>query len=285
MHDESAPKLAKWPFYVGDILLLGLASYIGICGTSTRGPLELWPTVILACCVAGGAILSILPHLLEYRVISRLAEVGALTPATTYVQNLESVAARIAEATGRWQNVQEGADKTAAASRQIVERIETEAKAFTEFMAKANDSEKATLRLEIEKLRRGEGEWLQVAVHTLDHIHALHQGAVRSGQPNLITQMTHFQNACREVVRRVGLMPFMAAPDEKFDPRRHRAFELPGDPPPEATIAETVAPGFTFQGQMLRPALVRLAGDPVGDPSDQSVPVAEPSAPTPGITD
>jgi hypothetical protein len=59
-------------------------------------------------------------------------------------------------------------------------------------------SGKNHLRLEIEKLRRGEGEWLQVMVRVLDHVQALHLAGQRSGQRNLIEQLTHFQNSCRD---------------------------------------------------------------------------------------
>ena len=58
------------------------------------------------------------------------------------------------------------------------------------------------VRLEVEKLRRAEGEWLQVLVRVLDHVYALHLGALRSGQPNLIEQLSNFQNACRDAARR-----------------------------------------------------------------------------------
>ena len=47
-----------------------------------------------------------------------------------------------------------------------------------EFLAKANDSEKGFLRLEVDKLKRAEGEWLQTLVRILDHVNALHQGAL-----------------------------------------------------------------------------------------------------------
>jgi molecular chaperone GrpE (heat shock protein) len=37
------------------------------------------------------------------------------------------------------------------------------------------------------------------------------------------------------------------------------------NPPADGVVAETLAAGFTFQGRLVRPALVRLraAGDPV----------------------
>ena len=121
-----------------------------------------------------------------------------------------------------------------------------------------NDNEKAALRLEVEKLHRGEVEWLQVLVRILDHVFALNAAAARSGQPRLAEQITQFQNACRDAARRIGLMPFAAAPDEPFDAERHQAVDMESEPPAEAVVAETVGAGFTFQGRLLRPALVRL---------------------------
>ena len=121
-----------------------------------------------------------------------------------------------------------------------------------------NDSEKAALRLEVEKLRRGESEWLQVLVRILDHVFVLHAAAVRSGQPKLVEQIANFQNACRDVARRLGLVPFSAGPDEPFNAERHQAVSGEDKPPANAAVAETVGAGYTFQGRLLRPALVRL---------------------------
>jgi len=154
--------------------------------------------------------------------------------------------------------VQGAAEKTANAARDIGERMASEVKAFTEFMQRANDSERATLRLEVEKLRRAEGDWLQVLVRMLDHVFALHQGALRSGQPALIEQVGNFQNACREAARRVGLTPFAANEAEPFDAQRHQLIEESATPPPDALVADTVAAGYTFQGRLVRPALIRL---------------------------
>ena len=92
----------------------------------------------------------------------------------------------------------------------------------------------------------------------LDHVYALHQGALRSRQPNLIEQVGQFQTACRDAARRVGLMPFTASDSEPFDAQRHQLIETNGKPSEGATISETIAAGYSFQGKLLRPALVRL---------------------------
>jgi molecular chaperone GrpE (heat shock protein) len=110
-------------------------------------------------------------------------------------------------------------------------------------------------------------------MRVMDHIYALHLAAERSGQPQLASQIGSFQNACRETARKVGLLPFVAGPAEKFDPKRH---QTAGGIAPEAgaPIAETLAVGYTFQGRQLRPALVRIANAP-----RESQPIAPADAP------
>lgn len=259
MHEAMAPKLTKWPFVLADALLLGSAGWLSV---QSARPLPLWAMGLIAGCVSGAALVGIVPFLLEYRALEKAAVAESLTTAVSHIQNLESIASQISGATGLWQTVQGQADKTAAAAQAIAERMGSEVQSFNELMQRLNDTEKATLRLEIDKLRRAEADWLQVLVRILDHVFALHVGALRSGQPNLVEQVGHFQNACREAARRVGLIPFWANPDEAFDPERHQVLEGQGQVPAGALIAETVATGYGFQGRLLRPALVRLQVSP-----------------------
>jgi len=99
----------------------------------------------------------------------------------------------------------------------------------------------------------------------LDHVFLLHAAAARSGQPKVAEQISQFQNACRDVARRIGLTPFVAAPDEPFNAERHQVIDGESKPDANALIAETVGAGFTFQGKLLRPALWKLRGGGSGD--------------------
>ncbi len=261
MSDLIAPKLSKWPFFVGDALLLGTAYFITY---QSKFALGHWELCFVVLCVVGGALLGVAPFLLEYEALVKATQARELTSAASLLKNLEGIAAQISGATGKWQDAQEQADKTAAAAREIAERMTGEVQAFTEFMKRANDSERANLRLEVEKLRRAESDWLQVLVRLLDHVYALHQGASRSGQPKLIEHVGNFQNACRDAARRVGLTPFAAGEGEPFDAQRHQLAEEGAKPPADAVVGETVATGYTFQGRLVRPALVRLRGDGAG---------------------
>lgn len=256
MANQSEPTLSKWIFFAGDAVLLALAWFIQWQG---HRPLNAAETGFIVLCCAVGAAFAAAPFVLEYRAALRSSETAELASATAQLQNLEALAAQVAAATAQWQTVQELSAKTAATARDIAGRVTAEAAAFGEFLQKANDGEKATLRLEAEKLRRAEGEWLQVVVRMLDHTFALHQAAVRSGQPGLIDQLGQFQNACRDAARRTGLVPLVPVNGEPFNPKLHQVLEGQAPPPPGAPITEIVATGFSFQGQLVRPALVKVS--------------------------
>jgi len=212
---------------------------------------------MLACAAAGAAV-AILPFVLEYRTAVRMVETGALISTVAEIRNLELLAVQINAATARWQVVQEHSNNSVNAAKDIAERMSQEAKAFSEFLLKANDAERANLRLEVDKSRRMEGEWLQIIVRLLDHTYALYKAAERSGQPSLVEQLGRFQNACRDVVRRIGLAPVIPAAGEPFDPQWHQSPEINPQDAAGMRIVDTVATGYTYQGRMLRTALVAL---------------------------
>lgn len=269
MNDRTPPCISKIPFFIADFGLLAAAVWVAL---HSPAPLALKPALLCSGLVIVAALFSILPYLLEYKAAVKFAESDQLNDAVGQIQNLEALASQISAATAQWQDVHTAAGKTASATREITARMDEALKGFVEFSQRANDSEKSALRLEVEKFRRAEGDWLQIVVRILDHIFALHQAAVRSGNPELSEQIGQFQNACRDAARRIGLTPFAAGVDEPFDEKRHKTLDsekaVSG-----STIAETMALGFTFQGRPLRPALVKLqaaearrAAAPAGEP-------------------
>jgi molecular chaperone GrpE (heat shock protein) len=253
MNDAANWKVPKWIFLIGDAGLMIFGYFFVL-----RSPVPIHHWEIAAGCVAVGAILGAIPFILDYRAMGRALEVNALGAVAEKIQNLEKLAAQISSATKEWTNAQVQAEKTSTVAKEIADRMAEEIRLFSEFMEKMNDSEKATLRLEVEKLRRGELEWLQVLVNILDHIFALHAAAVRSGDAKFAAPITTFQNACRDTARRLGLTPFAAEPNEPFDAERHQVAGSKETPPAGAVVAETMGSGYTFQGRLLRPALVRL---------------------------
>lgn len=271
MRDRLEFKMPRWPFFLGDAFLLGMACFIY---WESKYPLGRWEIIACGVCVGLGALLGILPYILEYRALLKLVETSALESVTDKIHKLETVAAQISGATNHWHSAQEQADKTAALAREIADRMGAEVRDFRQFMETINQGEKANLRLEVEKLRRAEGDWLNVLVHTLDHVYALYHAAERSGQAKLIGQLGQFQNACRDAARRIGLVPLLAHQADLFDDKRHKWAD--GETPPAgALIAEMLATGYTFQGKFLRPALVRTQGNGAPRTGEEKIPRPE----------
>ena len=271
MNDVTNWKVPKWPFFLANALLLALAAFFML-----RAPHAIQHWELAAACVALGAGLSLVPFYLDYRAMGKALEVNALGTVAEKIQSLEKLSAQIGTATNHWAVIQESvqteAGKTAAIAKDIADNMTEEVRRFSEFMQKMNDSEKATLRLEVDKLRRADGEWLQMQVRILDHVFALHTGAVRTGDARFIEPITNFQNACRETVRRLGLTPFDAGLGEPFDPDRHQLAGGQETIPSDAVIGETIAAGYTYQGKLLRPALVRLRENDAPTPAPPTKP-------------
>lgn len=268
MSEVSAPKVAKWPFLLADLILLGVA---GVIIQRGHYPLDNYELAAVVACTALGAWCFITPFLKEYEAVVKFAESASLSTVVGQIQNVENVAQEITSAQNFLQTIQHDNEKTVAAAKEIGDRMAAEAKSFAEFMQKANDSEKGHLRLEVDKLRRAEGDWIQVVTRMLDHTFALQHAAMRSGQRNLIDQLTQFQFALRDAARRVGLNVFGAEPGEAFDAQKHH----PADgkaPEGEATVAETTAPGYTYQGRVVRPAMVTLQTAESAEPAVTETP-------------
>jgi molecular chaperone GrpE (heat shock protein) len=278
MRERTVVRLPKWPFVLADVILLGVALFMMLAG---ERPLSAMAMGMITFCVGLGGWFCILPFLREYAAEVRGAETDTLAGTLEQIRKLESVASQISGATAHWQNAQEQSSRTVGAAKEIAERIVKEANSFAEFLRKANDTEKANLRLEADKARRAEGEWLQIVTRLLDHVYALTQAAGRSGQRGLIEQLGQFQNACRDVVRRVGLTPYVPKADEAFDERTHQLLNSGDTVPAGAVISDIVATGFTYQGQLLRRAVVRVrvggedgageVGQETGDPQLETV--------------
>jgi molecular chaperone GrpE (heat shock protein) len=251
---KAESRLPLWPFFVADALFVAAAALLFYRG---HQPLQWWEAALLVACTAAAAGSMIAPFWRRQRDEEFLAQVRVLAGAASQLQQLEQLAAHVTGATAQWREFHEQTARAAAEAKAVAGSMTAEVKAFGEFLQKINDAEKAHLRLEAEKLRRGEQEWLQVVVHLLDHVFALFQAARRSGQPALIEQISLFQNSCRDAARRVGLVPTVAPAGEPFDPKAH---QLAGNavPPQNALVVETLVAGYTYQGQPLRRAVVAV---------------------------
>lgn len=251
---DSKSSLPLWPFVLADVLLLALA---GVLLWQGHKPLLWWEALLLIACVGGTAGCLILPFLRRDEDEQSMAQARLLTEALNQIQRIDQVAAQIAGASNQWREFQRETNEIRDATKALASSITAESKAFSEFLQRANDGEKAHLRLEVEKQRRAETDWLQVVIHILDHVSALYRAARLSGQPGLIEQIGQFHNSCRDTARRIGLAPLTARESEPFDPKLHQLKDnaAPGE---NAVVGEILATGYTFQGQLVRRTLVAL---------------------------
>jgi molecular chaperone GrpE (heat shock protein) len=252
---SEAPRTPKWPYLLADVILVATAAAVAW----KAAPVWTWKEISLVGGLTGlGAWIFIQPFQKDHETAVKLFEQVNLASAAEKLRSLDKTAQQIAAATAQWQDIQTLSNKTVNAAGDITQRIAAEAKSFSEFLARANDGEKANLRLEIEKLRRGERDSLQVVIHLMDHCFALFQAAMSSGQPQLIQQIGNYRNACIDATRRVGILPYEAQPGEPFDADRHEVAD--GSKATEgATVERTIAWGYTFQGAGIRRIQVALA--------------------------
>jgi molecular chaperone GrpE (heat shock protein) len=272
-----APRVSKWPFLLGDLLLVGLAGFVI---ATASWPLSRWEIGAVALCFVTGAWLAVIPFLREHSGAVKLWEQSNLAEAAQQLDRLVTLANQISAATGEWRGIQETAATTNRTAGEITQKMSLEAKAFSDFLQRHDAQEKAALRLEIDKLRRNEGETLQVIVHLQDHIYALFLAGVRTGQSPLVQQLGQFRAACLDTVRRIGLVAHEARPGEEFDPKAHQTPDGK-EPEPGSRIEGTIACGYTYQGQAVRRILVALAAEPTT--ATTSLPAVDASE-LPGLT-
>jgi molecular chaperone GrpE (heat shock protein) len=248
------PQVKKWPFVVGDLVLVGVACWIFV--VSNYEPTG-WNLAMIIACLGLGIFFSVLPFLAEFREESRRFDANQFQSTLEQIRQLESVGDLVAAATDQWKGVQVDCDGVVKAASEVAARSQAETDRLIELTEKADTRERDHLRLEVEKQRRGEREWLEVSVGIMDHVFALHRAAVRSGQVKLIKQIEGFRAACADICRRVGLSQYVVDSGESFDPELHKAQE--GQVIPEnAVIEDTMAPGFSFQGHPIRLPMVAL---------------------------
>lgn len=247
------PSLALWPFLVADAFFAMAALLLW----QGHKPMLWWEASLLIVCVAGAAGCFLFPFLQRNKDEQSSAQARLLTESLKQIQKIDQVAAQIVEATRQWREFHQQAAEISDTTKALAGSISAESKVFSEILQKANIGEKAHLRLEVDKLRRAEAEWLQVVVLMLDHVSALSLAARHSGQQNYIEQIGHFQNSCREAARRIGLAPMTGRVGEPFDANLHQLRDkMTLDE--NAIVEETLMPGYTFQGRLVRRALVAL---------------------------
>jgi molecular chaperone GrpE (heat shock protein) len=71
-------------------------------------------------------------------------------------------------------------------------------------------------------------------------------------------QLAQFQHACRDAARRLGLVPFAPNPGDAYDAKAHQLMDEKVKPVENDVVGGVIAPGYTYQGHLVRPPVVVL---------------------------
>jgi len=263
------------PFIIADVLFLAMA---GVIFAVSHRPMLWWEDCLMVACGAAAAWSLTTPFLRQDRNQQALAQSSKIGDLAGELRELAQLTAHIHAATSQWKSFEAQSHQSFENAKQLSESLVAESRAFAEMLQKSGETEKSHLRLEVEKMRRNESEWLQTLTRILDHVFALFIAAQRSGQRNLAEQISLFQDSCREAARRLGLLVVTPRPGELFDARLHQLRDNAAAPE-NSVIGEIVATGYTYQGQLLRRAVVLLSAPSVPPSQQDDLPLAEEAKP------
>lgn len=258
MNDNRVPQPKITPFLVADVLMLLVA---GAIVYFSQWPLNFWQAALAAFAVFSGCAFLIIPFILEYKAAVKLEESEKFISTVEKIQKLEEVSKQITSATNYWQAAQAEAVKIVEAAGKIQQEVARQTREFSEFMARATDIEKASLRIEVQKLEQLHNDNVQVIMKLLDQVYALYRAALASGNQRIIEQISLFQMNCRQIAEKIGLIAFDGKSGEKFDSERHINVDRSATTPKGAVISGPIAPGYTYQTKMIRQALVAVHSD------------------------
>lgn len=160
MLPADTPKLAKWPFLLGDAALLALAWLIG---DRSRTPFAGTPLIAIVACVLCGAIIAAVPFLADY---ARKQD-EALDERQRSLESLARTVAASAEQIGIAANglheIAELAQRNLKAAEQLPGKLQEKIAGLKIPSDSPRDAERDELKKELVRLRASEGERLQSA--------------------------------------------------------------------------------------------------------------------------
>jgi len=161
---EEVPPLNPWPFLVGDAALLAAACLIS---SQANAPLSSSPLIAIVACIAFGAVLAVIPFLLNYTRRQELAlaerqrEIAALAQITT------TSAEQISIAAASLHSIAENTTRSLKLGEQLPQKIQEKINDFKSQLNEVAVTENEALAQEINTLRASETERLETALSSV----------------------------------------------------------------------------------------------------------------------
>jgi hypothetical protein len=143
--------VARWPFFVGDVLVLAIA---WIAVSRGEAPPGLGAIIVAFVCVLIGVALAIAPFLLDYDARLRLAEAAAREANEAQARRLAQTAEQLAHAVSRSQSTEEQAGHALGTLEEMADKLTAHAEELAQSISRAAEREQASQKGEIERLVR-----------------------------------------------------------------------------------------------------------------------------------
>lgn len=164
MNLDSAPRLPKLPFIIGDAVLLLIA---GILAMLSPRPLDTITVVIIAILVVLGAALLVAPFILDYAAASAEAVERERERVNEQTARLHAATESLARAAAQIKAVEEAVHKAAREAETLPYRMQEKLAEFNEALAAKEESDREALESELEELRAAHAEQLKIAAEKL----------------------------------------------------------------------------------------------------------------------
>lgn len=275
-HPEEAPKLPKFPFIAGDLVLIATAFFIA---SRSATPITPGPLVAITICVILGAALAVIPFLADYarrqdaELTERQNQIAAL--ARTTADSAEQLGIVASGLNGIAESSKHHLDALGQLPAKLQERIETLAGRLDAAATSIHASVKADvaqLEAAAEKLSRDLAHLDSAAKTKTDKLGALEK-ELAAALARATGQLDAFVATAATAAARLAEVP-PPPPVPPAVPRKTR----------HASVIEAVAPAIVASapGETTEPAAAPV---PAPEPSvEQPAPVVEPPAPEPVAT-
>src|SRR5688572_4852918 len=123
LDEHGSVRLAKWPFYLADLVLSGIIVFVLYQLGTFEGTTEM---VIVGACLAAAAVgawISIIPWLREHDGRLHLNESANLKSSVEQIKGIDKTADLIRQSNAQWQGIQDASSRTIAAAKEITERM------------------------------------------------------------------------------------------------------------------------------------------------------------------
>ncbi len=164
MNPTLPPRPPKWPYFLGDALLLAVACFVA---ATAETPLSAPALSVVFGCVALGSVLAALPYLLDFLATQREAELEFQQKLEVQNQRLLHAVETLASTSGQLKSAHEAATRAVHAADTLPYRLQEKIAEFTAQLQERDDEDKAAMAKELETLRDAEGQRLAALVSTI----------------------------------------------------------------------------------------------------------------------